>query len=385
MKKLLTFICFAFSFFYAFSVAADEKLDEALDLRYHNEVFSVLEGKNLRLEFFGKVGTFNIFSKSKKGSETPVLAMSDLFSTTGFLIKTDEKEFDLLKSKSVQKEGRRTENGVLMNYRLQNRIRFVADFSLISTVHNEGEDIIKVKLHLLNESLTPHKVALRGIFETVCGESSSIHFKTEKGLRIRNETRFTGEEMHAERAILSSNGSTSCQFVFDGLDTTPVSFITLGNIDELHHMPWDSGFRKGRGFSNIRGYDDSGIMIDWPELFLNSGDKVQFVFYIALASDEAYPRGIQFVDGMITPSDDEIKSEEESSEPLSEPISENPEKRTDVDFVFTPIKDYQLDPEYIQQLIDRIDSLQSSKDVNREEIKHLNAELDAILEKLRRR
>ena len=55
-----------------------------------------------------------------------------------------------------------------------------------------------------------------------------------------------------------------------------------------------------------------------------------------------------------------------------------------MDFIIPPIKDYQLDPGYIQDLIDRIDALQSSEHVDQKTISHLNAELDAILEKLRR-
>ena len=79
-------------------------------------------------------------------------------------------------------------------------------------------------------------------------------------------------------------------------------------------------------------------------------------------------------------------AEEEVKEDSAKEVvkKENADKRTNVEFIVPPIRDYQLDPEYIQQLIDKIDSLQSSKDVNKKEIMRLNAELDAILEKLRR-
>ena len=71
---------------------------------------------------------------------------------------------------------------------------------------------------------------------------------------------------------------------------------------------------------------------------------------------------------------DEVVSSEESENVLPE------------DFNLMPIYDYQLDPEYIQALIDRINELQANPDqTNPEEIFRLNAELDAILAKLRRR
>ena len=62
---------------------------------------------------------------------------------------------------------------------------------------------------------------------------------------------------------------------------------------------------------------------------------------------------------------------------------ESKDKRTDVEFIVKNIRDYQLDPVYIQDLIDRIDALQSEKKVDRKKVAQLNAELDAILERLR--
>lgn len=161
----------------------------------------------------------------------------------------------------------------------------------------------------------------------------------------------------------------------------PLEAVTLGNVDELHRMDWDTGFRKGRGFSNIRGYDDSGIMLDWAEDVLEPGQKTEKVFYIAVAANEEFPRGLIYVDNLVLSEGEEV-AQEVQTEAVKQ--TENPVRRTDVEFIVPPIKDYQLDPEYIQQLIDKIDALQSSKEVNKTEIMRLNAELDAILEKLRR-
>ena len=61
-------------------------------------------------------------------------------------------------------------------------------------------------------------------------------------------------------------------------------------------------------------------------------------------------------------------------------------KKPEVDFIIPPVDDYQLNPEYIQNLINRINSLQSNPEfVDRNEIKQLNAELDAIMKKIRQR
>ncbi len=355
-----------------------EKSDEILGIKYHVENYHQLQAGILKLEFFVKTGTFGIFCVSSANKETPLFSTADLFASTDFKVRLDGEVFDCVKSNRVRKELRRLEDGAQLVFRFDKRVRLVLDFSLISSKEDLPQDIVKIRLFVINEDRFDHSVDVRGIFDTICGETSSVHFTTENNSRVRNETRFDNEKLRAERTILSSNGYTSFQFVLDGINISPVEAVTLGNIDVLHRMDWDTGFRKGRGFSNIRGYDDSGVMIDWPDVILASGQKEEAVFYVAASTYEEFPRGLIYADNLILPEEENEADQEEIKS------GENSDKRTDVEFIVPPIKDYQLDPEYIQQLIDKIDSLQSSKEVNKKEIMRLNAELDAILEKLRR-
>lgn len=362
------------------SKVEDDKYDEILDLRYRPESYCELSGKLIRLEFFGKTGTFNLYCIDKSKNAIPMLSTADLFTSSGFLLRFGDDIQDAMNSNRVKKELRSFSDGVQLVYRFDNHVRLVIDFSLLSSSADEAEDIVKVRLYAINESRKTYPVDIRGIFDTVCGEVSSVHFTTDTGSRIRNETRFNTEMMQKERTIVSSNGFVSFQFVLDGIEVSPVEYVTLGNVDELRRRDWDTGFRKGRGFTSFNGYDNSAIMIDWPDFSLAQGEKKEFVFYIAVAADEKYPRGLAYVDSLPYQ-----KGGEDASAP-EEPKEEvkSSDKRTDVDFVVPPIKDYQLNPDYIQQLIDKIDSLQSSKNVNKTELRRLNAELDAILEKLRR-
>lgn len=386
MKKLLALLFLSFSVWAVSAVGKQknresetEKFDEALDENYHSESYYVLEGKFLRVELFARTGTFNIYCRTREGKDVPLLSAADLFSSSGFVMKVDGVRQPLVNSLRVKKELRRLENGAQLVYRLENRIRLVVDFLLIASREDKPEDIVQVRLFALNEGKSPHDIEIRGIFDTVCGEIASVHFTTANNSKVRNELRFSHADMQRERAVISSNGTVSFQFVLDGIDITPVDSVTFANIDELHKMDWDSGLRKGRGFSTIRGYDDSGMMIGWPQFTLPVNERHDLVFYIAAADNEETPRGLLYADRILyAPVEPEEPGEEEK------PPVENPDKRTDVEFIVPPIKDYQLDPEYIQNLIDRIDSLQSSKDVNKKEIQRLNAELDAILEKLRR-
>ncbi len=375
--------------------AATELYDGVLGVKYHLESSYTLEDEFLWMEFFAKTGTFGIYCKPKSSLSVPMLDTHDLSSSTAFLMKLDGRWYHLGKSNCVRRELRRLADGAQLVYSFTNGIRLVADFSFKASRESRPADIIKVKLYVINLGKEIHTVDLRGIFDTICGEGSSVHFTTEARSKIRNEARYSASELHKQRAIISSCDDASFQFVLDALTVTPVKMVTMANIDELYKMDWDSGFRKGRGFSNIRGYDNSAVMIDWPEFLIQPEGKAEFTFYIAAAATEEYPLGLVYADGILLldkkPTDDDdaildFKNEGSLESPSQEALSQPElakEKKTDVEFIVPPIKDYQLDSGYIQDLIDKIDKLQSSKNVDKKELRRLNAELDAILEKLR--
>lgn len=398
MKKLfISFLLFTAHFF-VFSEAA-EQLDSALNAKYFNETYYELKGKLLDVEFLGKTSTFNIFCSVPKNPENagsdfksdfkqiPMFSDADNSLSTGFLLKIDGEVYDLNNTNRIQKELRRLERSAQLVYTLGHRVRFVLDFSLVASQKDKPEDLVCVKMYTISLDKKIHEVAIKGIFDTTAGEGSSVHFTTSHGIKVRGETVFTGPALEVNRDIISSNDRTAFQFVLGGNGISPVKSVIIANIDQLHKMNWSPIVRKGRGFTNIRGYDDSGVMIDWADFIVQGEQNAEHTFYIAVATNDEQPRGLFYIDGV-----DHVIAETAPKDPAEPPKKEtppakkeNPEKRTNVDFVVQPIKDYQLDPEYIQRLIDRIDSLQSSKNVDQRELRKLNNELDAILEKLRQR
>lgn len=378
--------------------AETELYDGFLDIKYHLETYYSFSSEFLRVELFGKTGTFNVYYVPKNGMDVPLFSSVDLFSSTSFFLNVDEQVYRLNKSNLVRRELRRLQNGAQLVYTTDDDARLIVDFSLAASRAENPEDIIQIKLYVINMGTVRHEVDLKGIFDTVCGEVSSVHFTTNRGTKIRNELCFSREELEKERSVVSSNGIVSFQFVLDGAEIPPVESVSFANVDELYRMDWNARIRKGRGFTNNRAYDNSAVMIDWPSEVLSPNGKSEKVFFIAVAANE-YPRGLYYVDGIPSAAvsdsgvgfSDPLKTKTEKANPqktqetpVPPKASKNQDKRTDVEFIVPPIKDYQLDPEYIQGLIDRIDALQSSKDINQKELRKLNAELDAILEKLRR-
>lgn len=380
MKRLFAFVLSAAMLLPVFSKNSNklDLHDGFFDEDYCLESYYELSGKFLRIELFGKSGTFNIYCLSDGEKAKPLLAYSDLCETTGFILKVDETVYRLNKDKRVSRELRHLQDGAQLVYTTDSNVRFVLDFSFASSKPEYAADLVKISTYVINLSQTPHEVGLKGIFDTSCGEVSSVHFTTEAGSKIRNECAFSGEEMHRERTVVSSDGMVSFQFVLDGVMVSPVESVSFANVDEMYRMNWDSMLRKGRGFTNNRSYDNSAIMVKWPSFNAIVDAKTENTFYIAVASNGEAPRGLYYVDNI------KLAESVAPVQPEETEQKGNRDKRTDVDFIIPPIKDYQLDPGYIQDLIDRIDALQSTDQVDQKTISRLNAELDAILEKLRR-
>lgn len=382
MKKIAAFVAFLI---FAFPVFSKQKTlhvlhDGYLNVDYQVEPYCVLSRDFLKIECFGKSGTFNIYCAASDKKEKPLLSTADLSSSTGFLVKMDETLYNLNKDRRVLRELRKLDDSVQLVYTIEEDVRLIVDMSLASSQNNLKFDIIKISAYIINISGKNHTVGFKGIFDTACGEVSSVHFTTDSGIKIRNETCFSARDLQKERTVSSSDSDVSYQFVLDGIKVSPVESVILANIDELYRMKWDAVIRKGRGFTNNKAYDNSGIMIKWPDFELKADSKVENTFYIACANNGEVPQGLYYVDKVLL--DAPVENNEEK--PAEDNKNDNLDKRTDVEFIIPPIKDYQLDPGYIQDLIDRIDALQSSENVDQKTVTRLNAELDAILEKLRR-
>lgn len=386
MKKSFVLFFVLFSLFPLFGDGEDEVGDArrlhdgVLGIDYLLESSHSLESPVLRVDLFKKPGTFNIRAKTDGSRAVPLLATQDVSSSTSFLLRIDGKIYSLRDLGRIPRELRTYEDGAQLVYFLDDQIRFIVDFSLAGGGSGHDHDIVRVTLRTVNLGSRSHSVDVKGIFDTVCGEVSSVHFTAGKRSEIRFETRLSASDVMRERTVVSSNGRAAFQFVFDGNSVTPVESVIFANPDILYKAGWTPDVRKGRGFSNIRGYDDSAIMVDWNEFRLEPNEKSEITFFIAVAVNDAPLRGLDYVDRIIMT--ENKKKDEVVAAPPPLPAQD---KRSGVEFIVPPVKDYQLDPEYIQNLIDRIDSLQSGDNVDKKEIERLNAELDAILEKLRRR
>lgn len=342
--------------------------------------YSISNG-NLRVDFNSSTGTFNIYVKGKDSKETALLAKYDNSSSTSFYVMAGKEVFNLCKDAGVVRELRKTESGAQLAYFVENTFQVVSDFELLSSMPDKSADIVKVTVYVTNTSSDAEMFAVKGVFDTVLGEGSEFHFTTAAGTKIDRERQF--DSMSFERSIISSSPKASMQLVLDGPSVSSPEKVSISNITNLQKDAWVFISVADRSFHSITSYNNSAVAVNWPGRTIAAGETYAIVFYIGAGADGAAPDVLAFVDSL--PNVDWTSA-------LATPdagkggAGEAQARRPGVDFIIPSVTERQLDPEYIQSLINRINALQSDpKTVDRQEVRQLNAELDAILETIRQR
>lgn len=405
--------------------AAKIKKDENLGIEYKPASKYKLESGNVRVCLYKNTGSFGVYGLTGSIFKVPLLSALNDFESSHFFVKIDGKEYDL-SSSSFIREVRILDDRAQIHYLMAKKVAVAVEFELASSVPGNPSDVVCVNIYVSNLGRNKTEVALKGVFDTVLGENRFVHFRTSSGEKITSEKHFYGDDLRREKSIISSDGNSSIQFVFTGKGMTVPRLVTLSSEYGLEHSNWEPNLKDGRSFNNIHAYMNSALAVNWKPLLVGPSKTERISFCIAVAVNGTSPKGLRFVgldasDVVDEPSDSENEelassTSEESDSSNAEAglattpavitennvveqkeadkstknddeqnLGSNAEKRTEVDFVVAPIEDYQLDPVYIQNLIARINSLQSSSEVDHEEIRRLNAELDAILAKIRQK
>jgi hypothetical protein len=243
--------------------------------------------------------------------------------------------------------------------------------------------------------------------------------------------------MQDNKWIVSKNAKANLQIILDGEGITPVESVAIANYSTLDTKKWEADMTTFRSFDTVLSYNNSAVGIYWPAVKLEPEDDMSSIFYVSLAAGEKTPGGAAFIvaqsaeveeeeasaqekpvtheatetvkeepkvqniqavkeeDVKTEPKKEEPKKEEPKKEepkvtepktttPQTEPEEPKPQSVPAVEEK-TPSTDSgisldKLSVDYIQQLLDRIESLEEDgSDTNKEEINALNAELDAIL------
>ena len=165
-----------------------------------------------------------------------------------------------------------------------------------------------------------------------------------------------------------------------------------------------------KSFNSVKNYNNSALAINWQTTYLDSLKTECYTFYISTATDDNIngfsERVHRIVDELkiddyavkalqgttdIAPSP-VLLSSSDANQPLVEDKTPDYEKSiyigddNSASLVYNSdaVTEEQLDPEYIQNLIDHIAQLKNEEgQIDEKELARLNSELDSILTKLR--
>lgn len=343
------------------------------------------------------LGTFGLYALAPDSAPVPVLASRPAFSSSAFFLKAGKTIYELNRSGGIRYRCIMSENGAEIIYTVNGKdIKAEVGVSLAiqSTGASSEADMVKCVIQTSNLGTERRAFAVRGILDTVLGEMAYTDFSTASRRSIDEETQFSS--LFTDRWILSKNETTGMQILLSGKDITAPRLVTLANKDVVYSGSWDGNYYKaGRPFNSILSYNNSAVDLLWNDFSLDAGQRTSIVFYIVLGVQAVYPAGEHFLNApsaaasiiSAPQSENTVPVPAVPEEKISAPaaVQEKPAvKVSDVPFNVSSVKKEQLDPEYVQNLVNKIYKLESSSSsLDAEELAKLNAELDAILQVLR--
>lgn len=401
MKKKL----FAFAFFTSFVftlnaqnedlsfVMQKDSLEKKEIPSYSVEKNIVIDKDEIRLALDSTTGAFSLYALPEKGHEIALLSSYDSGSASFFALKAGRKEYKLARGTGIKTECRRTPLGAQMAYLVPNVAQVVVDFSFLPSIPNSTRtDMLRVTVYTINLGKNIQSFALKGVFDTVLGENTSAHFSTAARSKVNSETLFT--DMSDDLWIRSSNAKASVQFLLEGAGISRPCNVVLANKENLvNSSGWIPPVQHGKSFTSVLSYNNSALCINWDTAYLDPLKTSAVGFFISVATDGELPAGKKFLSDLANRKTmlgiySKVAVPTTNVAPAPTPLTPQEAGLSEKEIhdytkngtPFVEVTEEQLDPEYIQNLLDHIASL--SNDVDKEELARLNSELDSILAKL---
>lgn len=341
----------------------------------------VLESDVLKLVLHEQTGSYTLFRKTgKKGKLLALNDVSDNASSTFFAVKMDNSIRSLSRSGDILATGKLNDDGsASIIWEVGDALSVEARFSLISAVSGNSADTVRVDLfaqNLLEREIT---CSVKAIVDTVLGETSRIHFSTEKGLALRSEKEY--EAPVQEKWLSTSNGKEAAALVFAGNTATVPDYVLIANRDRFLTDEWKPLAYEGRSFDTFGSPNNSAIGMWYEGERLRMFQVMKRTFFITTAGDGNVPHVTELVGAVLETETSAI--EEKTYEETVQKVQAAVEAAAN-DTLSEDINTELLDYSYIQSLIDRIRLVEESENPDPEEVAQLSAEIDALILKLTR-
>ncbi len=258
-------------------------------------------------------------------------------------------------------------------------VRDVAELKAVYKIskidsQNELENSVVVNYSLKSLSEKKKAIALKAVYNLRLGENRNAHFSSPLKNEIGGEyVVFPSED---ESWIISSDSMNAVEVVVFGDGVTPPKKAVVANKDVIELSTPATSFTPGNSFDSILSYNNSSLGLFWQPVELGAKDVANYSYKINFSISDFQNSG----KARVIPaqkSEDAPAAEEEKKQ-------EAEEGQIPVDIEYNdPSK---LNAEYVQQLINHINSLeQSDPSLNKMKIQQLQQELDEVLQVLRSR
>ena len=369
---------------------------------------------NIKLYLNGKLGTYNISVLDDKAVAYNVLETYDECTSSFFSLLIGTKEYKLSDKTGISVAARSTENGGQLLYSVQKLANVIVDFTCIKSEAQKAEDIVQVTVSVQNITKRLEAYGIKAVLDTVLGERFSAHFYDKEKL-INYELQV--KNFDDLKSISSRNSKAAMEVLFACADASLPEVFSLANKDVFTLSGWIPPCGDGKPFDSVFSYNNSAVGLNWSPVKVNPEESFSVKFYIALSTDGRPSPGEEFVK-LYEKKQEELKeaerleqeskseeaiqskinaennnvyknivsSESESVKKVPKPSVQS-EKKTQNSSLpeeksLKPVSKSQLDPVYIQKLIDKIEKLDPNSTLERSEFLLLNDELDSIIEAL---
>ncbi|AEE17150.1 hypothetical protein [Treponema brennaborense] len=337
-------------------------------------VFADVEKRqgNFVVRLIESAGSFALRYDSGTGKPVSFLSANENGLSSFFAVKIDNTVYKLNRDSSVPCIAEETEGGVRFTYTVKGKAEIAIDFSFCPEFDGISRSVVKVDVTVGNISSKAQFVSVKGIFDTVLGESTGTHFSTARRSAVNAELDM--ETLASDKWLRSANEKYAVQFLVYGTEITVPLSVSVANKDVLSDTVWKPVIKTGRSFNSVFSYNNSAAGIFWNPISLTPMTRSSVRFYISLAAAGEVPADSRFL-GEAESTDSHLNENDE--------VVYRDEHGTT--YTVGALTDEQLDPAYIEDLLLRIRRLESDPESAEQiEILRLNAELDAILEKIRR-
>ncbi len=347
--------------------------DSYLGVVYTSENKCAYKKDGISVKIDKKNNFFNIFYDNGSLFPSSVLFTGDDASQVSLL--WNKKEYCLNKNHRILKEIRKLEEGCQISYLEKNKFQVVMDFKLVPSRVGGEVNLVKVSVYTTNLSADTANAGIKLTLNTALTKNDGGHFILQNDENIIGERQIT--DFSDVKIIGTSDKKLSADFIISGARLVTPQAVTFANKNVIARAKWLPDVDEGRNFNDVFALYDSAMCVNWPVRKIESYKTDIIEFYIALAEDEAPTSAAEFL--ALLEADNENYVQYDVSD-KAELMVNSP----DVDFVVAKSGLSQFDPEYVQRLIERIGALQSDpRYVDRNQVRQLNAELDAILSKIR--